>query len=276
MNNMKSTCSAVILGVTSFFAVHASAADWSDTSMGISYGAEYREPGINKDIEKKVLNLTHASGYKYGSNFFNVNFLQSNDADPAAGKGNTNGAQEIYAVYRNQLSMSAVSGHKLSFGPVRDISLTTGFDIGTKNTGFAPNPIKLFIGPTLNFAVKNGFFDLGLFAYHESNNNGITGKSVNFDTTYCVSAAWSKRFNLGIPAVFKGYLSHIGTKGNDGFGAATGAETIGHALLMFDVGSLAGKKGTIYAGVGVDHFTNKYGADGVNQTTPIAQLEVHF
>ena len=88
--------------------------------------------------------------------------------------------------------------------------------------------------------------------------------------------AGSKAFDLGIPMVIKGYICHTGLKGNNGFGSATGAETVAHALLMFDVGSFAGKKGAVYAGLGADHFTNKYGEKGVNQTTPIAQLEVHF
>src|SRR5579872_2547942 len=173
-----------LLTLAGLISTNAVAADWSDTSMGISYGTDYREPGVNGDIAKTVLNLTHASGYKYGSNFFNVDVLKSNSKDPAAGVGNTDGAVEVYAVYRHQLSMSAVSGQKLAYGPIRDFSLTTGFDLGTKNTAFASRPLKIVIGPTLNFAVENGFFDLGLFAYHETNNNGIVGKSVNFDTTY--------------------------------------------------------------------------------------------
>lgn len=265
-----------VLTLASVASSAAMAADWSDTSMGISYGSDYREPGVNGDIAKTVLNLTHASGYKYGSNFFSVDILKSDSKDPAAGVGNTDGAVELYAVYRNQLSISAVSGKKLAYGPVRDFSLTTGFDLGTKNTAFASRPLKIVIGPTLNFAVENGFLDLGLFAYHETNNNGIVGHSVTFKSTYQLSTAWSKAFELGLPAVFKGYVCHTGPKGNNGFGVATGAETVAHALLMFDIGSLGGKKGAIYAGFGVDHFTNKFGEKGVNQTTPIAQLEVHF
>ncbi|WP_157057135.1 hypothetical protein [Herbaspirillum autotrophicum] len=270
---------AYLLGLTlaaASFSAEVLAADWADNSVGISYGSRYREPGVNEDIAKTVFNFTHASGYKYGSNFFSADFLKSDSKDPSAGTGNTDGALEVYAVYRNQLSMSAVSGKKLAFGPVRDVSLSAGFDVGTKNTTFASRPIKLVIGPTLNFAIDKGFFDFSVFYYHETNNNGIVGKKVTFDSTYQLSAAWSKGFELGLPLVFKGYAVHTGAKGLNGFGMGTGPETVVHTVLMADIGSLAGKPGTVYAGVGIDHFTNKFGERGVNQTTPIAALEVHF
>lgn len=273
---MKNIYVSSIFSIAIMAATGAWSADWSDTSISVSSGSHYKEPANSSDIQKMVLELTHVSGYKYGSNFFNVEFLKSNSQDLAAGVGNSDGAMEVYAVYRHQLSMSAVSGRKYTYGPIRDISLTAGFDLGTKNSAFASRPIKTVIGPTLNFAVTDGFFDLGLFFFHETNNNGLVGTSVNFDNTYQLSTAWSKAFSLGLPTVFKGYICHTGKKGKNGFGAETAAETVAHALLMFDVGSLSGKNGAVYAGFGVDHFTNKFGEKGVNQTTPIAQVEIHF
>ena len=274
---MKSIIAAsIILGISPILATSVWAADWSDTSMNINYGADYREPANDQKIAKTVLEITHASGYKYGSNYFDFQFLKSDSQDPSAGQGNTDGAAEVYAVYRHQLSLSAISDRKLSFGPVKDISLTTGFDIGTKNTGFGSRPIKLIVGPTLNFFVDNGFLDFTVAIVHETNNNGIVGKSVHFDNTYQLSSAWSKAFSFGLPAVLKGYAVHTGKKGKDGFGVETAAETVLHALVMFDIGSLAGHKDALYAGVGVDHYTNKFGESKANQTTPIAQLEVHF
>ncbi|MBL8352005.1 MAG: outer envelope protein, partial [Burkholderiaceae bacterium] len=49
-------------------AVHA--ADWSDTYLGYRYGTKFAEPFNPNDIAKNIFNLNHASGYKYGSNFF--------------------------------------------------------------------------------------------------------------------------------------------------------------------------------------------------------------
>ena len=52
------------------------AADWSDTFVGYRYGSQFAEPAIAGDIAKNIFQLTHVSGYKYGVNFFNVDFLK--------------------------------------------------------------------------------------------------------------------------------------------------------------------------------------------------------
>ncbi len=67
----------------------AKAADWSDTAISVRYGTAFAEPynnnadGSRKDIKKAIVALTHVSGYKYGTNFLNVDLLMSNAKDPS-------------------------------------------------------------------------------------------------------------------------------------------------------------------------------------------------
>ena len=82
---------ALALLVCSSFA--AQAADWSDTSLSYRYGTKYAEPFNNQDISKNIFNLTSVSGYKYGKNFFSVDFLLSSEADPSSA-GAKDGAHE--------------------------------------------------------------------------------------------------------------------------------------------------------------------------------------
>src|ERR1700754_2157117 len=84
-------------------ALPAAAADWSDTSISFRTGNKFAEPFITEDIHKNIIGLTHASGFKYGTNFFNVDMLMSDDKDPASCAGGTctGSAQEVYVVYRN-------------------------------------------------------------------------------------------------------------------------------------------------------------------------------
>lgn len=91
-----------VLVATAACTVASHAADWSDTYLGYRYGTKFAEPFNPNDIAKNIFNLNHASGYKYGSNFFNVDMLLSDEKDPA-GAGSTNGAHEVYVVYRNTL-----------------------------------------------------------------------------------------------------------------------------------------------------------------------------
>lgn len=254
----------------------AYAADWSDASIGYRVGDKFHEPCCGTtDIHKNILNFTYVSGYKYGINLFTADFLASDHNDPAAGGGG--GAQEVYAVYRHQLLLGAVSGKSFAFGPVKDVAITAGFDLNSKDDAFGPRVRKFVIGPTLKFDVP-GFFDVSLLYRTEKNHNGIVGTSVDFDPTYGVSLAWGIPLD-SIGAKFDGFLDYIGPKGKDGFGFDTKAETLMRAYLMFDVGKFADKPKTFYAGVGYEYWNNKFGGNPNNYgktNAPMLALEMHF
>ena len=268
---------AFALGVLiSLHGTQTAASDWSDTFIGYRYGMQYREPANPNDITKSIVTVQHVSGYKYGTHFFNLDILLSNNKDPAAGGGG--GAAEAYFVYRHDLSLSAVSGHPIKFRPVRDVGITAGFDLNTKNDAFGSRKFKFAVGPTLQFDVP-GFFNASLLYQTEHNRNGIVGKNVAFDGTYDLNLAWGIPFSLGLPAKFKGFADYIGAKGIDGFGNKTKQETLIETALMWDAGSIAGKKDTFYAGIGYQYWHNKFGnAPGVGTQASVPQfkLEAHF
>jgi hypothetical protein len=101
------------------FAVCAQAADWSDTSIAYTTGNKFAEPFLTTDtnnVAKNIYSLKNVSGDKYGQNFFNVDMLQSNSADPGA--STNGGAQEVYAVYRRLFDLQKITGKSYAFGPV--------------------------------------------------------------------------------------------------------------------------------------------------------------
>ena len=66
--------------------------------MGYAMSETVYEPfdnnadGSRKDIKKGIIALTHVDGYKYGTNFFNVDFLASDHNDPSGGIDGNAGA----------------------------------------------------------------------------------------------------------------------------------------------------------------------------------------
>lgn len=268
---------AALAGATT---VGAQAADWSDTAISYRYGTDFSEPGIDQDVRKNIVGLTHVSGFKYGSNFFNVDVLMSDKADPA--NNSTAGAQEIYLVYANQLHYSKLTGKKLDMGVISDFAWSTGFDANSKDTAFAPRVRKLITGPVMKFGGSLGWADLGLMYYKEWNHNGIVGKSVEFDATYRIAMAWGLSFNAGpVPLKFNGFLNYTGKKGKDGFGTETKPETWGDAFLMVDAGKLiVDKKDTLLVGVGYEYVKNKFGTSaptpGSKTSTPMLKVEWHL
>ncbi|GLH71732.1 hypothetical protein GETHLI_02340 [Geothrix limicola] len=296
MNTLPIKALALVLA-----ALPLAAADWSDTWAGWRYGTQFREPGLAGTIEKNIFQLTHVSGWEYGTNFFNVDMLFSSNQDPAQNSNAPNfgagqpgngvtGTNEVYVVYHSAFNLSKVFKTSLAAGPIRDISLTAGLEFNAKANTFGSRKRFISFGPTVNFAVPKGFLDVGIWACHEQNFNGVVMKPVDFKTTFEISAAWGIPFSVGpVDAEFKGFANYLGTKGKDGFGVETKPETLSDIALMFDISSVFGRKPkAVYLGAGFEYWNNKFGGENNtapastpwlnNQrvTAPMVQLEIHF
>lgn len=295
------------LALVALAAVPASAADWSDTSLGYRTGSNFQEPANPESMSKSIFNLTHASGYSLGSNFFSVDMLTSSTVDPSNNAGSSaafpkQGAHEVYVSYKHSLNLGKVFGTKIEFGPVRGVDFTFGFDYAAKNTTFAPAVYKLLAGPQFSFKVP-GFLNVGLLFYKEKNHNAFGGFSsskggttdVSFDATYQIAAAWGIPVAMGpVNTSVKGFATYTGAKGKDGSAVETKPETLARIFWMADVSGLVGcKKGTWQIGPGFEYWDNKFGdptfatvaaaaasgtGGGVNPKTTcvMAAIEVHF
>ncbi|EHR73585.1 hypothetical protein BurJ1DRAFT_4799 [Burkholderiales bacterium JOSHI_001] len=267
------------------------AADWSDTSIGFRTGGKFAEPFNVNDIHKDIVNLTHVSGYKYGSNFFNVDFLKSDEKDPA-GAGSTNGAHEVYIVYRHTLDIEKTFGTKMKFGPVRGVGLTAGFDVNAKtDAGYNSKKRMLVVGPTLSMDVP-GFLNVGLYLLKESNApfntfSGVSTPRYSYKTHPMLNLAWGMPVPGGLPLSFEGYMNWIASKGTNEFGGGTAPETNIDMQLMLDVGALAGSaKNTFKVGLEYQYWRNKFGnrttaagagaGPGATAKTPMLRAEYHF
>jgi hypothetical protein len=264
----------------------AQAADWSDTSIGFRTGNKFAEPFGSNDIKKNIVNFTHASGYKYGSNFFNIDFLMSDGKDPA-GAGSTEGAQEVYIVFRHTLDIEKVSGTPFKFGPMRGLGLTFGFDANAKtDAGYNSKKRMAVLGPTV-FVDVPGFLNVSLLALWESNApyNTFTSTSTprySYKSHPMLTAAWG--IPLGKTGLsFEGFVNFIASKGKNEFGGDTKAETNFDAQLMYDVGALAGAPGKFKLGVEYQYWKNKFGNDaggpagsGAFAKTTMVRAEYHF
>jgi nucleoside-specific outer membrane channel protein Tsx len=261
----------VTLLATGGTAVHA--ADWSDNSLSLRYGTKFAEPFNEQDISKRIVNFSHVSGYKYGTNFLGVDFLLSDQKDPSSA-GASSGAHEAYAVYRHTLDLGKISGANLAFGPVRGLGLTAGFDFNAKtDAGYNSKKRMLVAGPTLMFDVP-GFLNLSLLALRES--NAPYNSFTNISTpryTYKVA---------GFDFSFEGFANYIGNKGKDEFGFDTKPETNVDMQIMYDMSPVFGApKNTFKLGLEYQYWRNKFGNDartipGATAKTPMVRAEYHF
>nr|WP_229490395.1 outer envelope protein [Pseudoduganella namucuonensis] len=250
----------------------AGAADWSDTSIGYRYGTKFAEPFNARDIDKHIVNLTHASGNKFGSDFINVDFLESD--------GNDANAQEAYVLYRHTFDIGAIGGSPIKFGPVRGVGVTAGFDWNTKNDPFyASKKHMLVAGPTLMIDVP-GFLNVSLLALWESNKPVGIASRYSYDTHAMLTASWG--IPLGKTGLsFEGYANYIGSKGKDEFANATSPETNVDMQVMYDLSpSIGMKAGSVKVGLAYQYWRNKFGNQhripGSTAKTPMIRAEYHF
>lgn len=268
----------IVASLLALTACAAHAADWSDSYISYSRGWKYREPANPYDLRKDVISLTYIGGNKLGSNFFNVDMLRSDTNNPA--RNTNNGAQEVYVVFSNTLSISKLASTDLSFGPVRDVTFHSGFDFSSKNDLFGGAEFKLIGGPKVELAVP-GYLSFALLAVKDWGNNSIAGKQVNSDLTWRLATVWQFDVPLGLPAIFKGWGTYTGKRGLDGFGNPMHRETWMETSLMWDVGSIGSwKPKTFYAGIGYQFIKNKFNnapsLTGTRVSSPSIRFEAHF
>ena len=271
MKKLSAISTAVLATLTLCAVNSASAEEWSDTSIGYRYGTHFQEPFNGSAIAKSIVNFEHVGGYKYGTNFFNIDVLQSNSVD-----GN---AAEAYIVYRNTLDFGKL-GANTKMGPLRSIGLTGGFDLNTKNdTGYASKKHMLVLGPTLMWDGVPGFLNTSLLLLDESNfPKGISSR-YSYKLHPELDVAWGIDVAPGLQ--FAGYFDYIASKGNNEFGGPTEAETHFDGKLMYDIGNVTGMgKKALLVGLDYEYWTNKFGnpssVPGSKASTPMIRLEYHF
>ncbi len=285
LGRLSSACLTILLACS---AVSASAADWSDTSVSWRYGSDFREPFNPADIKKHIFALTHASGYKYGTNYFNVDLLNSDSSDPGS-LTQSGGAQEAYVVYRHTLDIGKLRGADIKFGTVRGVGATFGFDWNTKNdVGYNSRKRMLVAGPTLMWDVP-GFLNTSLLVLHESNAPSgafppisTVARRYTYDLHPMLNAAWA--IPVSTLWSFEGYANLIASKGKDEVGNDTGTETNIDMQLMFDAGAAMGyKKNVFRVGLEYQYWKNKFGntaattgGQGYLAKTPMVRAEYHF
>ena len=263
--------------------------EWKDTSVGVRYGTSFAEPYESDDITKTIFHFTHANGYKYGTNFLNIDYLLSGDDDPK-NLGSDAGAWEVYVLYRHLLDIGKVTGQSLAFGPVRGVGLTTGFDWNHKNdTGYNSRKQMLVLGPTVMMDVP-GFLNISVLGFWESNSpySEFTQSGVNryhYDFHPALCASWSVPIEVaGQSLSFDGYANIIASKGDDEFGNGTAPETNIDMQVMYDASQWFGlDKNSLKLGIEYQFWRNKFGndhdgpaGDGAFANTPMVRMEWHF
>jgi hypothetical protein len=165
-------------------------------------------PGQSNAFNKYVGSATHFDVWAYGTDFFNIDFIQSDKNDPVGGIAGARGTEEVYGFARSTLSFNSLSHSKwFSSWLFKDISFEWGGDANTQNNQLEPAKKDIVLGAQFGFNLP-GTVNLAVLAYKEWSHNAFF--AVPFGTPWTVAAGttnaftgdrefkWIPRLELGI------------------------------------------------------------------------------
>ncbi|MCJ2059617.1 hypothetical protein MKL09_24135 [Methylobacterium sp. J-048] len=273
---------------------------FSDTVVSYRFQGPAAEPGLYvirpngtanggyapREVPKNVVNLFHANSWAYGTNLIWLDILRSGSQDPAGDKRIFDkgvGATEVYLIYRGVLSPNKVFDTNAFAIPglVKDIGLSFGADINTKDTTFDSEKRAGTFGLSFAFDVPAGFVNLKVQGYKEFSRNGFAGTKIQpglqpgfdysdfrsveykmtpeFELTYTIPLPFT-----GLPLSLAGFNTIILPKGRYGFtnDNDTQLEFVSQTNLVLDIGQLVDNApNRVEAFVGFQYWHNKFGAD---------------
>jgi len=216
-------------------------AEWSDTEVQLLYGNGF-ELG---PAEREIITLQHASGWRYGSNFFFFDIVRPFASDTT-----------IYGEWYSRFSLRRIAGKDRASGLLGDISASVAINAG--------NGFRAYLaGTTLHFnAPRFNFLMLDVMVYDDRAREGAT---------YIVTPAWDLPFEIGRAKFrFRGFIDLIGAEGDFSWQLLTQPQ------LLIDVGSVWGDTGRFWAGVEYQYWKNKYGIENVQETVPQIMIMWRF
>lgn len=181
------------------------AADWSNTELHIQYGnLDVPTFAGGGDADHLIYTLQHASGWKYGDNFFFFDVLDSQEA----------GFQDfdIYGEWYSNFSLGKMSGKKVGGGIIKDIGLIAGF-----NWAADANVKKYLPGVRLSLDLKNfAFANLDITAYIDDSEGVSSGGAPKEDDSFMIDFNWARPFKIGDSNFsIEGHVEFIGERDNE-------------------------------------------------------------
>jgi hypothetical protein len=190
----------------------ARAADWSNTEMHIQYGEldtpflGFIEEGLEESKDTLILTLQHASGWKYGDNFFFFDVLMADD--PGINGFNDN---DIYGEWYPYFSFRKIGGKERGKGALGDVRFIAGFNYASQ-----AKVLKYLPGIGLSWNAGNGFnfLNTDFTAYIDASSGAANGGAPKEDDSYMVDVNWrwatqNQKFSI------EGHMEYIGSRTNE-------------------------------------------------------------
>ena len=245
----------ILLGLTvscfNFLCVGvASAALWSSTEIHYQRG-EYDNPYSGGTTDTTVLTFQHASGWKYGSNFFFVDQLSSS------------GNEDFYGEMYSTFSLGKMTGRDLTKGTLTDVGIVLGINVAGD-----PNVRKYLPGLNLSWKVPGfNYFDTLLTLYIDDTAGDQAPKE---DDSFMIDWAWDYPFSIGSQEFnITGHMEYVHQRDNE-FGGTVESWILAQPQLRYDLGhALFDVSNQLLVGIEYQFWLNKLGDSDTDEKTAL-------
>lgn len=206
MLKLKSYSQGIALALLSLIVWQpATAADWSNTELHIQIGnLDVPSFAGGGDSDHVIYTLQHASGWKYGDNFFFIDVL---DGDRA-------GFQDfdMYGEWYTNFSLGKITGKPVGRGLVKDVGIILGF-----NWAADANVKKYLPGVRLSLDLPGfAFANLDITAYLDDSEGVASGGAPSEDNSFMIDFNWARPFKIGDSNFsIEGHIEYIGERDNE-------------------------------------------------------------
>lgn len=220
----------------------------AQTEAHFQYGS-HTNPFTETASGTVILTMQHASMWKFGDNFFFVDFLDD---------GGDDGFNEMdaYGEWYSNFSLGKITGKDLGFGPFADFGVFGGVALGTD-----ANFRQWLPGARIAWNLPRFIFLNTDFMYGIDGGKGVEGGSPpELDGRFILDVNGLLPFNLGsLSFSITGHAEYQGAT-TDEFGDAVPSSILAQPQLRLDIGqALGGSANGLYAGIEFQYWSNKLG-----------------
>jgi hypothetical protein len=224
----------------------APAAIWSNTELHIQYGSlatpQFFPEAPEEDKDTLIFTFQHASGWKYGDNFFFFDVISSENG----GFNDT----DTYGEWYSYFSFRKIAGKEEMKGAIKDVRFIAGFN-------WAPDAdvIKYLPGIGISWNAKGfAFLNTDITAYIDDS-VGIAGggSAPSEDDSWMIDVNWLYPFGDG-KFTIEGHAEYIGSRTNE-FGGDVNDWILAQPQFRYFV------KPNFAIGIEYQYWSNKLGTE---------------
>ena len=246
---------AVLLFVSTA-SVSVPAVQWSNTELQLQYGnLDIPTFAGGGDSDHLIYTLQHASGWKYGDNFFFIDVLDARDP----------GFQDfdLYSEWYSNFSLGKIREKKMRAGFVSDLGLILGV-----NWADDANVRKYLPGLRLSLDLPGfAFANLDIAAYIDASEGAASGGAPSEDDTFMVDFNFARPFTIGESSFsIEGHVEYVGERRNE-FGGKVASWVLAQPQLRWNPND------RISLGIEYQLWINKLG-DGATDESALQALFV--